>query len=270
MSGNPPPRRSTTSAQSGARSLLAQVRAEEALIEQRKQNIRRFGAGWLKPPGVGKTYQQMMDEEAERKEQAEIARREALMNELAAAEQSQVMMGADGAGEGVGEGMEERDLDADVPDADAEADEEDEDEAEREVTFNEESLLEGSEEDMLSQHMMRLEEAELDGTLQDERELGLDRDLDDDVPDAGSWEHTDTEEEIDSTDHDIQSAARAIRTGSPLFRPSARPSMARRSLGDDPDLGSSSFVNDSPVVSRAPRRGNAWSQRGGRGRGLGS
>lgn len=261
-----PNRRSANNPPPGTRSILAQLKAEEAVIEQRKQNIRRFGAGWLRPPGVPKTYQQMMDEEAERKEQAEIARREALMNELAAAEQSQ-HLAADGAGDGTDEGMEERDLDADVPDADADADEEDDGEEEQDVTFNEESLLEGSEvvdaqeeEDMLSQHMIRLEEAELDGRLQEERELGLERDLDNDVPEAGSWEHTDTEEEIESTDHDMMAAASAARTSSLIFRGSSQRLM-----------GSSSFVNDSPVVARPPRRGSAWGHRMARGgRRLGS
>jgi len=235
---------------------------------------------------VGKTYQQLIDEEAEKKEQAEIARREALMSELAAAEQSQAQVGADGADDGTDEGMEERDLDADVPDADADGrhdddddrhhddDDEDDDDADEDhdVTFNEESLLEGSdvanaqdEDDMLSQRMIRLEEAELDGTLQEERDFGLGRNLDDDVPDADSWEHTDTEEEIDSTDHDIQAGLHAISTGSPVFRGSARRLMDRRSLGEDADLGSSSFVNDSPMVARGAGRGNAWRSRVARG-----
>ena len=210
-----------------------------------------------------------MDEEAERAEQAELARREALMNELAAAERSQVQLGADGAGD---EGMEERDLDADVPDADTEALEDgDEAEGEQDVTFNEESLLEGSdllheqeEEDLLSQQMIRLEEAELEGRLQDERDLGLERDLDDDVPEAGSYEHTDTEEELESSDNEMPQTA--SRRPDSLFMGSTQRIIGSRiSIGSEVELGSSSFINDSPVLARGPGRGNAWRNRTARG-----
>jgi len=244
-------RRSTSNPHSSYRSSLAALRADEANIEQRKQNVRRFGATWLRPPGVAKTYQAQMDEEAERAEQAELARREALMSELAAAERSQVQLGADGAGEEV---MEERDLDADVPDADADG--------EQDVTFNEESLLEGSdlireqeEEDLLSQQMIRLEEAELEGRLQDERDLGLERDLDEDVPEAGSYEHTDTEEELESSDNEMP------RTASRRPDYPQRFIGSRTSIGSEVELESSSFINDSPVLARGPGRGNAWRNR---------
>lgn len=209
-----------------------------------------------------------MDEEAERAEQAELARREALMNELAAAERSQVQLGADGAGE---EAMEERDLDADVPDADADTEaledgDDGEAEGDQEVTFNEESLLEGSdliheqEEDLLSQQMIRLEEAELEGRLQDERDLGLERDLDEDVPEAGSYEHTDTEEELESSDNEMpQTVSR--RPDSPFMGSTQRFIGSRTSIGSELELGSSSFINDSPVLARGPGRGNAWRNR---------
>lgn len=233
--------------------------------------MRRFGAAWLRPPGVAKTYQAQMDEEAERAEQAELARREALMSELAAAEQGQVQLGTDGAGE---EGMEERDLDADVPDADAVVLEDGDDgeaEGEQDVTFNEESLLEGSdlmheqeEEDLLSQQMIRLEEAELEGRLQDERDLGLERDLDEDVPEAGSYEHTDTEEELESSDNEMPHIA-SHRPGSPFVASTQRIVGYRTSSGSEVELGSSSFINDSPVLARGPGRGNAWRNRIARG-----
>ena len=54
--------------QNPQRTLLSILRADENLIAQRKQNIRRFGAGWLRPPGVAKTLQGMDDEKAEREE----------------------------------------------------------------------------------------------------------------------------------------------------------------------------------------------------------
>lgn len=50
------------------RTSLSVLRNDENLILQRKANIRRFGAGWLRPPGVGKTLQGIDDERAEREE----------------------------------------------------------------------------------------------------------------------------------------------------------------------------------------------------------
>ena len=58
------------------------------------------------------------------------------------------------------------------------------------------------------EHYAELEEAELTGAAQEEEDLGIEdddlgmdeeRDLDDDVPDAGSYQHTDTEEEVSSS-----------------------------------------------------------------------
>ena len=51
------------------RTSLSVLRAEENAIEARKAKVRRFGATWLKPPGVSKTLQGMWDEKAEREEQ---------------------------------------------------------------------------------------------------------------------------------------------------------------------------------------------------------
>ena len=60
------------------------LRQTEFFIAQRKINIQRFGAGWIRPPGVGKTYQASMDEAAEREEHARLLERadeeEAAMN----------------------------------------------------------------------------------------------------------------------------------------------------------------------------------------------
>jgi hypothetical protein len=52
-----------------ARNAVNTLRAEENAIRLRKSNIRRFGAGWLKPPGISKTLQGLIDEKAEREEQ---------------------------------------------------------------------------------------------------------------------------------------------------------------------------------------------------------
>jgi len=191
------------------------------------------------------------------------------MNELAAAEQSQAQLGADGADDGTDEAMEERDLDADVPDGDASS--RHDSSSDHDVTFNEASLLEGSDappapddDDMLSQRMLRLEEASLDGSLAADRAFGLARDLDADVPDADSWEHTDTDEDLDGSDRDGPPRLHAASTGSPVFRGSAHRRVARRSAGEDAE-GSSEFVDDSPVVARGAGRGNAWRSRVARG-----
>jgi len=239
------------------RSPLAQLRADENIIEQRKQNVRRFGAGWLRPPGVAKTLQSKLEEEQERLEQLEMARRDAeLRAQEEAAQQAAMgnnMGGLDG--EAAVEDQEERDLDAEVPEAEElgiASDEEEE--ATADVTFNEESLLEGSL-DGNGQAVLEMEDAELDGRLQDERDLGMAGNLDDDVPEAGSYEHTDTElEESSSEDEQEDEVPSQLRAS---VRSDGR---ARRSLlSEDSELiGSSSFIESSPAMSRRPGRGNAF------------
>lgn len=267
-----------------------------------------------------------MDEEAERIEQAELARREAQLADLALAEQQAAAQVDGPAEDGAAEGEEdgERDLDADVPDADVDLDSDEEDDGddddedleeitelteEADVTFNEDSLLEGSElmpqqytdenghaqedeEQALNQRMIALEEAELDGRLQEERDLGLDRDLDDDVPEAGSYEHTDSDEEFSSSEEETTTRT-ALRTGGPRFRRAdspvprsaaappqsavrrlhltgiSRPSpqAARQSImTDDSEFASSSFMESSPVLARRHGNGNSIRARQQQGR----
>src|SRR5690606_6186917 len=50
-------------------SRAAELDRAEAEIEARKLQIQRFGATWIKPPGLAKTYQVILDEEAEREEE---------------------------------------------------------------------------------------------------------------------------------------------------------------------------------------------------------
>ena len=57
------------------RTILTTLRNDENALALRKANIRRFGAGWLKPPGVSKTLQGMRDEEVEKEEQEAVAAR---------------------------------------------------------------------------------------------------------------------------------------------------------------------------------------------------
>jgi hypothetical protein len=155
-----------------------------------------------------------MDEAAEKEEQEHQARRDQVLMDLAAAQTETANQEA--AAEGGDEEMEgEVDLDAEVPEAEAEADESNvsssEDEASEEgeaeegdtsavgdqtgMTFNEDSFIEGSMVAAEVEHMLEMEEAEMAGVLQDER------DLDEDVPEAGSYEHTDTD--LDSSEEEV-------------------------------------------------------------------
>ena len=74
------------------------------------------------------------------------------------------------------------------------------------ITFNEDSmfaensLLEIDEETREQERYDRLQEAELTGVAQDQLDLGVERDLDDSVPEAGSYQHTDSE--LDDSDED--------------------------------------------------------------------
>ncbi|KAI8283170.1 hypothetical protein K4K59_007785 [Colletotrichum sp. SAR11_240] len=96
------------------RSALARLRADEQYMDRRRLNVRNFGSGWLKPPGIPKTLHQMREEEKEQKEHAEAMRREALVQELAEAGGAGQDVLEDG-GDDLGP-----DLDAEVPDGDDE------------------------------------------------------------------------------------------------------------------------------------------------------
>ncbi|PUU80933.1 hypothetical protein B9Z19DRAFT_1106720 [Tuber borchii] len=102
---------------------LTQLALDEESVYQRKVNIQRFGATWIKPPGILKTYQVELDEEKERRE----AERQAMMEDVE-------VTGEDGVfDETAGEIAVEGDEDAEVPEAETEtlwddSDEEDEDE----------------------------------------------------------------------------------------------------------------------------------------------
>jgi len=235
-----------------SRQSLAQLLADEHAISSRKHNIRRFGAGWIKPPGVAKTLQAETEEKAEREEQEALQRREQMMMDMQAQQEVEearnraAAAAEEGGEEADVEGEEERDLDEEIPDADGEEEEEEEDEDEDEdedlsdsdeeedeeelqselqsemlehsqlqhseipvaedITFNEDSmfaensLLEIDEETREQERYDRLQEAELTGVAQDQLDLGVERDLDDSVPEAGSYQHTDSE--LDDSDED--------------------------------------------------------------------
>lgn len=225
--------------------LLATLTQDENTFEQRKANVQRFGAGWIRPPGVAKTLQAITDEELEKQEQEIMARREQVMMDLAAAQQeatnAEERQDRDQMEEN-GELEEERDMDDDVPEAEASASElsasdvssdeegsvsdtEDGAREQESIPFNEDSFIEGSMVEAEVSAMLEMEEAEMAGVLQDER------DLDDDIPEAGSYEHTDSELE-DSSDDDVASrppGMSSVRTTRSMRRSSGFQSASRSS-----------------------------------------
>ncbi|MCJ1382578.1 hypothetical protein MMC17_005691 [Xylographa soralifera] len=221
-----------------ARTILSVLRADENAIEHRKANIRRFGAGWLKPPGVGKTLQGMCDEKAEREEQEANGLRELeqleqarLLEEQAQAEEGNgdaAMLGDDESGAD----ERERDLDEDIPDADEGPEWVDEDgddglpTEEGDGDYAEEEGMDG--------------EGDMQG-----------RDLDEDVPEAGSYQHTDTDVEDESSDMDLG--------GGRISLPPSRIENHTGSL-----LGSSVFGSSPVAQSSTTRRSDRFTRRIGR------
>ncbi|KAF9731825.1 hypothetical protein PMIN06_007791 [Paraphaeosphaeria minitans] len=241
-----PHRRNAHTISHGAptRSLFTQLLVDENKQKQRNANIRHFGATWIRPPGIQKTYQAMIDEEKEIKEQETLAMREQQMMDLAAAQQDAANAEArEAAGDEIED--EERDLDDDVPEAEASGsvseDDSDlesrseegsvvsgeEDESRADVTFNEDSFIEGSMIEGRVGQMLAMEEASMEGSLLEER------DLDDDVPEAGDYEHTDSSL-LDSSDEDDGSFVQPGSRRSVTSRRSsgaARSTQSRRSSG---------------------------------------
>lgn len=226
-----------------------------------------------------------MDEEHEREEQELLQRREQIMNDLQAAQTDAA--NAEARAQNEDEMEEERDLDEDVPEAEADesdvsASEEDsasESGAEEgdtrhtaDVTFNEDSFIEGSMVEGQVSQMLAMEEASMSGALQDER------DLDDDIPEAGSYEHTDSSQ-LDSSSEDEATQAsflppgrnRASRRSSGAARRSPGPVLTqsnnRRSAeleGSSSIIEGSSFLRSSPAAARGSLRARFMGARGGR------
>ena len=269
-----------------ARSILAALSADENVIDQRKQNVRRFGAGWIRPPGVAKTYQAAMDEAAEREEQEILARREQALLDLAAAQQDAANEEARAEGEDDEMVEGERDLDDEVPEAEADesdASRSDDSASEAEegdtsavgghtgnMTFNEESFLESSIIAPEVEHMLEMEEAGVAGVLEE-------RDLDDDVPEAGSYEHTDSELEDSSSEgegnvghgHTLGSGRRNSERRSSGRRSSGlrngRGNRSSLALDSSSILDGSSFLRSSPAAARDSLRSRIIGPRAPRG-----
>lgn len=252
-----------------ARNPLALLAADEASIAQRKAAIRNFGAYWIRPPGIGKTLQTMIVEEVERREQEELERQERGLLDLQA--QQQLQEAQQRATETAAEdeaAQPERDLDQDVPEAEA-------------SIFEDASLEENSVAEQGQEHVFEeLQEAELTGVIRDEEELGVEheRDLDESVPDAASYQRTDTE--IESSGSEVETVPRVTRAqadGSPRMR-AARTNIFNltgrlqqsttlpRSPGSivlsrsSPHV-ESSFVASSPARARATRNTRATDRR---------
>nr|OQO29135.1 hypothetical protein B0A51_02719 [Rachicladosporium sp. CCFEE 5018] len=223
------PSSSSTSSRPKEPTALALLTADEGSLAARKKAIRNFGAYWIRPPGIPKTLQAMHEEEIERREQEELERQERNMADLAAEQQAGELAAARQAGqEGEGwvegqDGMEdgERDLDAEVPEAEevgmGDTTEFDESEALTGGSLLSAADAEAEEPEEEIMVYTAMEEAELMGVVDEEAELGLlhsegegedmgERDLDDDVPDAGSYQHTDTEVEDSSDESSLQNS----------------------------------------------------------------
>ncbi|KAI1781047.1 Apc15p protein-domain-containing protein [Hypoxylon cercidicola] len=175
------------------RSRLARLRADEANVERRRQNVALFGSAWLKPVGVPKTLHQMREERREAEEHQEALRREQLAQELAEAEAAGVG-GADNAldgddaqagagGPGLGGGVDEdgamddvqldgaRDLDDDIPEAEdtgfgidssdeeEEDDDEDDDDEEEENADGPEQRAAHAQQQLMQQRMRQADDA---------------------------------------------------------------------------------------------------------------
>ncbi|EHL00591.1 hypothetical protein GLAREA_03051 [Glarea lozoyensis ATCC 20868] len=220
---------------------LARLRQDEEYIERRKQNIQNYGNSWIKPPGIPKSLHQLREEKREMEEHQEALRREQLAQELAEAEAS----AAEGLlqGEGMdGEMDEARDLDDDVPEADTtaltydDADETDEDEdIDNEIEDVPRGVLASRmPDDVYREALIRgeaagdpqfggdgdstidgedgsqmLQEEDLvhdDSHLNHDEDMGMDADLDADIPEADEgYEHTDTEDELSSSEEEDES-----------------------------------------------------------------
>ncbi|KAJ6127441.1 hypothetical protein N7523_003053 [Penicillium sp. IBT 18751x] len=209
-----PTHRAFMPSRSPANSLSA-LQVEERALRARKQNIASFGYSWIRPAGCAKTMLGMKEEEAEREEA--MAAQQAEMN---AVEGEGIMDDDTGMRE---EGMD-RDLDDEIPDAEEEGEglvEEGEEGLEEEEIVDEEGYMErdldddipeGYPEDDYEEYEDFDDQPDLDADVPVAEGLsdGMERDLDDEVPDAaedgseqeGSWQHTDTEDELDEDEEE--------------------------------------------------------------------
>ena len=267
------------------RSLLARLATEEQHMHRRLVHVQNFGSGWLRPPGLPKTLHQMREERREQEEHQEALRREQLAQELAEAE-----AGGAAPEDGLMDDVQldgAQDLDDEIPDADdhfglqsdseSGGDEEEEGAAEAddsEVRANDlmaarmrmtddafrEALVRGDpdgddmydgEEELEEEHQGHMLDED---DFADDGNLGMEANLDDDIPEAesGLYEHTDSDAELSSSEEEDDGgegfAPRAPPPDSPTTR--GRPSMDISGILSQDE---SSFMDSSPVERR--RRG---------------
>jgi Apc15p protein len=263
------------------RSPLARLRADEVYIERRKQNVQNYGSSWIKPPGIFKSLHQIREERREIEEHQEALRREQLAQELAEAEAGDDLLQGEDAD---GEVDEARDLDDDIPEAEAtgiDADDSENDveavprgilgqrmldETYRETLVRGEDAIDrrfvvegGSDTDEEDQFQMFREEDlvhELVQASEHDLDVAMDADLDDDVPEAeiGGYEHTDTEEELSTSDDDDINMRRFLQDRH-LTTSMVRSDGTQNSLDlNSMDLQSDNGIGRSPP---RPRSGNA-------------
>lgn len=189
-----------------------------------------------------------------------------------------------------GAGDEERDLDADVPEADddfalnSDGDDSDEDNSESSDEDEEEEQAEieraaRSQRELMAQMMRRTHETHLQTMgLGDEDEIdeddqyqmieeedvsgvdgddmGMEVDLDDDIPEAesaGGYEHTDTEAEMSSSDNDQAEMSFVAARAPQRFRASLDASRTSIAISDLLSRDGSSMLGSSPQIQQ--RRG---------------
>jgi hypothetical protein len=190
---------------------------------------------------------------------------------------------------------EDEDEDEDITDSDEEEEDEDEEEGMQselqsdmlqsqmqhseipiaeDITFNEESMFADTsiaaldEESREQERYRHLQEAELTGVAQDEFDLGIERDLDDSVPEAGSYQHTDSEledsdeEDDDEEEEEEQSRVEQQEDESEMVGAVMQRSRSSLLSRDVSSLLDSSFVTSSPApVGRLRSAGHRLNQR---------
>lgn len=172
---------------------LTQLTLDEQSLHQRKINIQRFGATWIRPPGIAKTLQGELDEKAEREE----AERQAMMEDVDAGGEDEVFDDEDA---DVTRGEVEVDLDAEIPDGDGDSF----------LSDDDEDLSEGLQEEEDEDEEVDLDagvpEAEVDTLWESSEEE--DEEEEDDEEEEGEEEEEDEDEdgfgyesEVEETQH---------------------------------------------------------------------
>lgn len=227
---NPPSHRGFLPSRASSNTLAA-LQAEERALHARKNNIATFGASWIRPAGCAKTMLGMKEEEAEREEAlaALAAEQEAAAAGGLDPDDLGMTIGGEEGEEEVEEGME-RDLDDDIPEAEEGLVEVGEEGLEESGLGDEEGYMDRDLDDDIPEGYpdeddygdeSGLYEEEVDEDFDNQPDLdaeipeagwseGLERDLDDNIPDAAEdgseqedeWQHTDTEDELDEEEEE--------------------------------------------------------------------